>query len=64
MAFPNLTDITATTIDSRTREIADNVTRQNGVLTYLRKRGNVKTFSGGEQIVQEFSFAENGNAGW
>jgi hypothetical protein len=64
VAFPNLTDITSTTIDSRSRKIADNVTRNNGVLAYARKRGNVKTFSGGEQIVQEFSFAENGNAGW
>lgn len=64
MAFPNLTDVTATTIDSRSREIADNVTRQNGALSYLRKRGNMKPFAGGEQIVQEFSFAENGNAGW
>jgi len=64
MSFPNLTDITATTIDSRSRKIADNVTKQNALLAYLRKRGNVKSFPGGEQIVQEFSFAENANFGW
>jgi hypothetical protein len=64
MAFPNLTDITATTIDNRSRKIADNVTKNNALLAYLQKRGNVKPFGGGEQIVQEFSFAENGNTGW
>jgi hypothetical protein len=30
----------------------------------LKKRGNIKTFSGGNTIFQELSFASNGNAGW
>lgn len=64
MAFPNLTDIVATTIQSRTRAIADNVTKNNAVQAYLNKRGNRKTFSGGNTILQELSFAENANGGW
>src|SRR5262245_630942 len=66
MAFANaaISDIIATTIQSRTGKIADNVTKNNALLTYLTKRGNQKPFSGGNVILQELSFAANGNAGW
>ena len=64
MAFPNLTDIMTTTIESRTRKIADNVTNNNAVLKRLSSKGKVKNFSGGTYIMQELSFAENTNAGW
>lgn len=64
MAFPNISDILATTIESRTRQIADNVTKNNAILMKLEQRGRIKTFSGGYKILQELSFAENTNAGW
>lgn len=66
MAFANaaITDIIATTIQSRTGVIADNVTKNNALLADLSKRGNVKTVSGGNTILQELSFAANGNAGF
>jgi hypothetical protein len=64
MAFPNISDILATTIESRTRRIADNVTKNNALLMKLSLKGNIKTFSGGFKILQELSFAENSNAGW
>ena len=66
MAFANsaISDIIATTIQSRTGTIADNVTSNNALLMKLKKRGNIKTFSGGNTIMQELSFASNGNAGW
>lgn len=64
MSFPNVTDIVATTIQSRTRKIADNVRDNNGLLKALDKRGRVKTFSGGNVILQELSFQENANAGF
>lgn len=66
MAFANtsITDIIATTIQSRTKVISDNVTKNNALLSYLKKSGNQKTFSGGNTIMQELAFAENGNAGW
>lgn len=66
MAFPNsaVSDVIATTIQSRTGIIADNVTSNNALLTRLKQRGNIKTFSGGNTILQELSFASNGNAGW
>lgn len=66
MAFANtsVTDIIATTIQSRTKQIADNVTKNNALLARLSERGNVKPFGGGNVIMQELSFAENGNAGF
>jgi hypothetical protein len=66
MAFanPNVSDIIATTIESRTRKIADNVTHNNAVLMKLSKKGRIRPFSGGYKILQELSFAENSNAGY
>jgi hypothetical protein len=64
MAFPNISDILATTIESRTRQIADNVTSNNAILKKLSLKGKIKSFSGGDKILQELSFAENSNSGW
>ena len=66
MAFPNsaVSDIIATTIQSRTGAIADNVTSNNALLARLKQRNNIKTFSGGNIILEELSFAPNGNAGY
>tara|TARA_R110000868_G_scaffold5782_1_gene33965 strand:+ start:34071 stop:35090 length:1020 start_codon:yes stop_codon:yes gene_type:complete len=66
MAFANsaISDIIATTIQSRSGQIADNVTSNNALLMKLKQRGNIKTFSGGNTILQELNFASNGNAGW
>tara|TARA_R110000868_G_scaffold59761_2_gene183357 strand:- start:10302 stop:11273 length:972 start_codon:yes stop_codon:yes gene_type:complete len=64
MAFPNVSDIVATTIQNRSRQIADNVTKNNALLSRLSQRGNVRTISGGSSILEELSFSENGNAGF
>lgn len=66
MAFANssVSDIVATTIQSRSRQIADNVTKNNALLARLSQRGNIRPFGGGNTILEELSFAENGNAGF
>jgi hypothetical protein len=64
VAFPNVSDLVATTIESRSGEIADNVTNNNALLARLKEKGNMKPFSGGVVIFQELSFAENANAGY
>jgi len=63
--FPNYTDIIATTIQSRSGKLADNVLRQNAALDAIDKRGNVKLFSGGNVITQELIYNDPGtiNAG-
>ena len=66
MAFANTnySDILATTIENRSRKVADNVLANNAGLARLKSKGKVKTFSGGHKILQELSFAENANQGW
>lgn len=65
MAFPSsITDIVATTIESRTKKIADNVTKNNALLARLDERKNIRDITGGSQILEELSFQENGNASW
>lgn len=64
MAFPNVTDIVATTMESRSKKLADNVTKNNALLSRMNERGNIRTVSGGSVIFEEISFAENANAGW
>jgi hypothetical protein len=66
MAFANtaISDIMATTLESRSKKIADNVTNNNAILKRLSEKGNIRTVSGGTYIMEELSFAENSNAGW
>jgi hypothetical protein len=61
MAFANssISDIIATNIQSRTGELADNVTNNNALLRRLKDRGNVKTFSGGNVILQEIMYTDS-----
>jgi hypothetical protein len=63
MSFPNLSDLAATTIEARSKDIADNVTAHNAALKWIKESGNEVTFSGGTLINEAFSFAENGNGG-
>jgi hypothetical protein len=64
MASPNLTDIIATTLEHRGKEIADNVTNNNASLFTLDKGGRVKKAPGGRIIYEPLSFQENSNGGW
>ena len=65
MAFANtsITDLIATGIEARNRQIADNVLDNNPITAQLKKKGRVKTFSGGHKIIEELSFTENPNGG-
>jgi len=58
MAFANsaITDIIATTIQSRSGELADNLTQNNAILTRLNSKGNVRPFSGGNVILEEIMY--------
>jgi hypothetical protein len=64
MAFPNLSEIVTTTLRSRTGVLADNMSRNNALLTRLNRKGKIKTFSGGRTIVQELNYANNSTFVW
>ena len=55
-----MTEIVTTTLRTRTGKLADDVTKNNALLNRLKRRGNIKTVSGGRTIVQEINYAENG----
>ena len=58
MAFANsaITDIIATTIQSRSGVLADNLTQNNAILQRLQQKGNINPFSGGNVILQEIMY--------
>jgi len=66
MASPNTSysSIAATTLENRSRRIADNVTRNNPLLARLQERGKIRPASGGTKLLETISYAENPNFGW
>jgi hypothetical protein len=62
VAIPNTnwSEITTTTLYNRSRKLADNVTKNNALLRRLSQKGKIKPFDGGQAIVQEMEYSENG----
>jgi len=59
MASPNLTEIITTTLYSRNKKLADNVSNSNALLARLKAKGRVRPATGGRSIVEELEYAEN-----
>jgi hypothetical protein len=64
MASPNLSEIVTTTLEKRSKKLADNVTKNNALLSRLESKGNVKPADGGSVILQELEYGENGTFTW
>lgn len=64
MAEPNLSEIVTTTIENRSKVLADNISKSHAALDRLERKGKAKPADGGRKIVQELEFAENGTFGW
>lgn len=62
MATPNVNwgEITTTTLFNRSKSLTDDVSKNNAILTRLSAKGKIKTFDGGQAIVQEIEYSENG----
>ncbi len=54
-------DIATTTITRRSKKLADNLAHNTALLLRLNERGNIRTFSGGQAIVEEIMFSGPGN---
>src|SRR3990167_7266440 len=63
MASPNSTydDVATTTIERRSKKLADNLSNNTALLLRMKERGKQRTFSGGRVIVEELAFAGPGN---
>ena len=56
----NWSEVTTTTLYNRSKKLADSVTKNNALLQRLSTRGKVKPLDGGQAIVQEIEYSENG----
>lgn len=61
MAFANsdISDIIATTIQHRSGTLADNTENNNALIRRLKAKGNVRTFSGGNVILEEIMYTDS-----
>ena len=60
MASPNTSydDIFTTTLESRSRKLADNVSKNNGLLNRLNAKNKINPISGGSKILEELEYGE------
>lgn len=63
MSNPNYNDLLASTIENRSKKIADNVTKNNALLNRLNEKGNIRTIDGGTKILEELEYGL-GDAVW
>lgn len=61
MPFANtaVSDLIATTIEQRSKTLADNLTDNNALLLKLKQRGNSRPFSGGRIIYEELMYEDS-----
>lgn len=64
MPSPNYSEIVTTTIQNRSKKLADNVSQNTALLLRLKKKGKIRPFSGGSSIFEEIFYAENNTFGW
>lgn len=57
-------DVVTTTLESRSKTLADNVTNNNALLSYMTKRGRSKPVDGGREIYQLLRYAQNQSFMW
>jgi hypothetical protein len=62
MSNPNYPDIIASTIESRSTTVFDNITNNNALLMELKRRGNTRPWSGGYAITESVLYNPNANA--
>lgn len=60
MASPNTSydDIFTTTLESRSRKLADNVSKNNALLNRLNEKGKINPITGGSKILEELEYGE------
>lgn len=54
----NYTDIFTTTIEDRTKQLADNVSDNNALLKRLKERSKIRPITGGSKILEELEYGE------
>lgn len=63
MSNPNYSTLLTLAIESRNRELADNLSKSNAIFYALKEHDGIKPFDGGTKILEEVMHAENPNSG-
>ncbi len=58
MSNANYNEVFTSTLESRSRQLADNVSLNNALLNKLREKGNIRKISGGSKILEELEYGE------
>ena len=58
MANSNYGDLFTTTLESRAEKLADNISKNNALLSKLKSKDNIRTISGGSKILEELEYGE------
>ena len=56
MANSNYNDVFTVTLESRSKALADNVSKNNALLSRLKEKGNLRPVSGGSKILEELEY--------
>lgn len=57
-------DVVTTTLESRSKTLADNITNNNATLSWIKKAGRQKMFNGGREIYEGLRYAQNQSFMW
>ena len=58
MANSNYNDALTTSLAHRSKQLADNVSKNNALLKRLQEKGNIREISGGSSILEELEYGE------
>ena len=58
MSNANYNDIFTTTIENRSKKLADNITKNNALLSRLSAKGKIRPIDGGSKILEELEYGE------
>ena len=63
MSNSNFNDVLTVTLESRSRTLRDNVSKNNALLKRLKEKGNQRPITGGSKILEELEYGE-GDVVW
>lgn len=58
MANVNYDDLFSMTLESRSKQLADNVSQNNALLSRLKEKGKIRAITGGSKILEELEYGE------
>ncbi len=58
MSNSNFNDVLTVTLESRSRNLRDNVSKNNALLKRLKEKGNQRPITGGSKILEELEYGE------